>query len=113
MVETVCWRNSPAVRARTSIRVGAGRFFTAIEGLTVAYPTGNPPYGLTYLSPEPPQFAQPFVGALTGTQYPQQFPVNVPPYNVSASNPFAADWSRTYRSTERSATFTRTARLTP
>jgi len=79
---------------KTSIRVGTGRFFTAIEGLTVAYPTGNPPYGLTYVSPEPPQFARPFVGALTGTQYTQQFPVNVPPYNVSASNPFAADWSR-------------------
>jgi hypothetical protein len=79
---------------KTSIRAGAGRFFTAIEGLTVAYPTGNPPYGLTYVSPEPPQFAQPFVGALTGTQYPQQFPVNVPPYNVSASNPFAVSWSQ-------------------
>lgn len=79
---------------KTSVRVGAGRFFTAIEGLTVAYPTGNPPYGLTYLSSEPPQFAQPFVGALTGTQYPQQFPVNVPPYSVSASNPFVTDWSR-------------------
>jgi hypothetical protein len=78
---------------KTSIRVGAGRFFTAIEGLTVAYPTGNPPYGLTYLSPEPPQFDQPFIGALTGTQYVQQFPVNVPPYNVSPSNPFT-DWSR-------------------
>jgi len=79
---------------KTSIRIGAGRFFTAIEGLTVAYPTGNPPYGLTYVSPEPPQFAQPFVGALTGAQYPQQFPVNVPPYNVSASNPSITDWSR-------------------
>src|SRR6202049_1360140 len=79
---------------KTSIRVGGGRFFTSIEGLTVAYPTGNPPYGLTYVSPQPPQFAQPFVGALTGAQYPQQFPVNVPPYNVSASNPFAANWSQ-------------------
>ena len=79
---------------KTSIRAGAGRFFTSIEGLTVAYPTGNPPYGLTYLSSEPPQFAQPFVGALTGTQYPQQFPVNVPPYNVSPSNPFAANWNQ-------------------
>ncbi|MBV8842285.1 MAG: carboxypeptidase regulatory-like domain-containing protein [Bryobacterales bacterium] len=79
---------------KTSIRVGAGRFFTAIEGLTVAYPTGNPPYGLTYVSPEPPQFAQPFVGALTGTQYVQQFPVNVPPYSVSPGNPFTTDWSR-------------------
>lgn len=79
---------------KTSVRVGAGRFFTAIEGLTVAYPTGNPPYGLTYLSPEPPEFAQPFVGALTGQHYPQQFPVNVPPYTVSPSNPFLTDWSR-------------------
>jgi hypothetical protein len=34
------------------------------------------------------------VGALTGTQYVQQFPVNVPPYNVSPSNPFTTDWSR-------------------
>ena len=93
------WSSGPLAKltggpGKTSIRIGAGRFFTAIEGLTVAYPTGNPPYGLTYVSPEPPQFAQPFVGALTGTQYPQQFPVNVPPYNVSASNPSAVNWSQ-------------------
>jgi hypothetical protein len=80
---------------KTSIRVGAGRFFTAIEGLTVAYPTGNPPYGLTYTSPEAPVMATPFVGALTGTQYPQQFPVDVPPYNVSPDNPDPnVNWSR-------------------
>jgi hypothetical protein len=80
---------------KTSIRAGAGRFFTAVEGLTVAYPTGNPPYGLTYTSPEAPVMATPFVGALTGTNYIQQFPVNVPPYNVSASNPDGnVDWSR-------------------
>jgi hypothetical protein len=80
---------------KTSIRVGAGRFFTAVEGLTIAYPTGNPPYGLTYTSPESPVMATPFVGALTGTNYIQQFPVNVPPYNVSPTNPFPnLDWSR-------------------
>jgi hypothetical protein len=71
----------------TSIRVGAGRFFTAIEGLTIAYPTGNPPYGLTYTSPEPPEMATPFVGALSGTQFLQQFPVRVPAYGHSPSNP--------------------------
>jgi hypothetical protein len=39
----------------------------------------------------------PFVGALTGTQYVQQFPVKVPPYNVSISNPDGSvDWSRYY-----------------
>jgi hypothetical protein len=80
---------------KTSIRAGTGRFFTAVEGLTVAYPTGNPPYGLTYTSPEAPLMATPFVGALTGTNFIQQFPVNVPPYNVSPTNPDPhVDWSR-------------------
>lgn len=80
---------------KSSLRAGAGRFFTAVEGLTVAYPTGNPPYGLTYTSPEAPVMATPFVGALTGTNFIQQFPVNVPPYNVSPTNPDPnVDWSR-------------------
>jgi hypothetical protein len=65
------------------------------EGLTVAYPTGNPPYGLTYISPEPPLMTTPFVGAITGTQYIQQFPVNVPPYSVSPKNPdINVNWAR-------------------
>jgi hypothetical protein len=80
---------------KTSIRAGAGRFFTDIEGLTVAYPTGNPPYGLTYTSPEAPMMTTPFVGALTGTNFIQQFPVSVPPYNVSPTKPDPkVDWSR-------------------
>jgi len=80
---------------KTSIRAGAGRFFTAVEGLTIAYPTGNPPYGLTYTSPEAPVMATPFVGALTGANFIQQFPVNVPPYNVSPTNPDTGiNWSR-------------------
>jgi hypothetical protein len=80
---------------KTSIRVGAGRFFTSIEGLTIAYPTGNPPYGLTYTSPEPPEMATPFAGALTGTQFIQQFPVQVPAYGFSPSNPDPhVPWSR-------------------
>lgn len=61
----------------------------------MAYPTGNPPYGLTYTSLEPPVMATPFIGALSGTQYIQQFPVNVPPYTVSPSNPDPdVDWTR-------------------
>jgi Carboxypeptidase regulatory-like domain len=79
---------------KTSIRAGFGRYFTSIEGLTIAYPTGNPPYGLTYNSSEPPVFSQPFVGALTGTQYVQQFPVHTPPYGVSPKDPAYLDWSR-------------------
>jgi Carboxypeptidase regulatory-like domain len=82
---------------KTSIRLGGGRFFTSPQGLTVAYPTGNPPYGLTYTSPEAPVMETPFIGALSGTQYLQQFPVNVPSYKVSPTNPDnSVDWSRYY-----------------
>jgi hypothetical protein len=80
---------------KTSVRLGGGRFFTSPQGLTVAYPTGNPPYGLTYTSPESPVMETPFVGALTGTHYLQQFPVKVPSYKVSPTNPDnSVDWSR-------------------
>jgi hypothetical protein len=71
----------------SSIRAGFGRFFTAIEGQTLAFETGNAPYGLTYDSPQPPLFQNPLIGAETGQQYPQQFPVKVPSYNVSPQNP--------------------------
>ena len=82
-------------RGKTSIRLGGGRFVSSPQGLTVAYPTGNPPYGLTYTSPESPVMETPFIGALTGTQYIQQFPVQVPPYTVSVTHPDAnVDWSR-------------------
>ena len=82
---------------KTSIRLGGGRFISSPQGLTVAYPTGNPPYGLTYTSPESPLMETPFIGALTGTHYVQQFPVNVPPYNVSPTNPDnSINWSRYY-----------------
>jgi Carboxypeptidase regulatory-like domain len=80
---------------KTSIRLGGGRFVSSPQGLTVAYPTGNPPYGLTYTSPESPVMETPFVGALTGTQYIQQFPVQVPSYKVSVKNPDPnVNWSR-------------------
>ena len=79
---------------KTSIRAGFGRFFTAVEGLTTSYQTGNPPYGLQYASPEPPLFAQPFVGSLTGTVYTQPFPLMAPPANVSRSHPDdSVNWS--------------------
>jgi hypothetical protein len=81
----------------SSIRAGYGRFFTAIEGQTLAFETGNAPYGLTYTSPEPPLFSNPLIGAETGTEYSQQFPVAVPPYNSSAKNPDPnINWSAYY-----------------
>jgi Carboxypeptidase regulatory-like domain len=71
----------------SSLRTGYGRFFTAIEGQVLAFETGNAPYGLTYTSPESPLFQNPLIGAKTGTTYPQEFPVDVPPYGVSSQNP--------------------------
>lgn len=72
---------------KSSIRTGYGRFSTAIEGQALAFETGNAPYGITYVSPEPPLFETPFIGAVTGNAYPQQFPVNVPPRGVSRQHP--------------------------
>jgi hypothetical protein len=78
----------------SSLRAGDGHFFTAIEGQVLAFETGNAPYGLTYTSPEQPLFANPLIGTLTGTQYPQEFPVTVPPNNVSAKSPDSnVNWS--------------------
>lgn len=62
--------------------------------MTTSYQTGNPPYGLQYGSSERPLFEAPFIGALTGTAASQPFPLNVPPANVSRTNPAAnLDWS--------------------
>jgi hypothetical protein len=44
---------------KTSIRVGFGTYYTAIEGLTVGVLAGNAPFGITYSSPAPPLFATP------------------------------------------------------
>jgi hypothetical protein len=81
----------------TSIRVGYGRFFTAIEAQVLAFETGNAPYGLTYSSPETPLFTNPLIGAETGTQYPQEFPVTGATYGVSAKNPNSnVNWAAYY-----------------
>jgi hypothetical protein len=78
----------------SSIRAGFGRYFTAIEGATLSFATGDSPWGLTYVSPEPPLLEAPFIGAQTGTQYAQPFPVNVPPYSASAQRPYAVNWTQ-------------------
>jgi hypothetical protein len=49
---------------------------------------GVPPYGYNYLSPEPPLFATPFINSADGARNADPFPLNFPPHNVSAQNPF-------------------------
>jgi hypothetical protein len=72
---------------RTSIRLGAGRFFSAIEGVSAGVMVGDAPYGSTYGSPAPPLFADPFVTASTGFDNGQRFPLTYPALNASASHP--------------------------
>jgi hypothetical protein len=77
---------SPNVK--TSIRASYGIFYTAFPGLTAGIMYGVPPYGYNYLSPEPPLFSTPFINAADGVENTDPFPLNVPPHNVSAKNPY-------------------------
>jgi len=79
---------------KTSIRVGFGRFFSAIEGVSAGVMAGDPPYGSTYSSPAPPLFSDPFITASTGVDNLQRFPIHFPALNASASNPDSTvDWA--------------------
>ena len=72
---------------KSSIRLGFGRFFSAVEGVSAGVMAGDAPYGSTYSSPAPPLFADPFITASTGFDNLQRFPIHFPPLNASASNP--------------------------
>jgi Carboxypeptidase regulatory-like domain len=72
---------------KTSIRAGYGIFYSVIEGNTIAIDEPQPPYGLSYTSPESPLFATPFIGAPTGTVHVNPFPLTFPAYGYSPSHP--------------------------
>ena len=72
---------------KTSVRAGYGIYYGEIQGNTIAFDQPQPPYGLSYTSPAPPLFAQPFVSAADGTTHAQPFPLTFPPLNISATNP--------------------------
>ncbi|MBV9267318.1 MAG: TonB-dependent receptor, partial [Acidobacteriaceae bacterium] len=73
---------------QSSIRASYGMFYTAFPGLTAGIMYGVPPYGYNYLSPQPPLFATPFINSADGSQNVDPFPLNFPPHNVSAQNPY-------------------------
>ncbi len=78
----------------TSIRAGAGNFYTSVEALTIGILAANAPYGTTYSSPAPPLFATPFVTASNGQNFGQPFPYKFAPLNTSKSNPDTDfDWN--------------------
>ncbi|HEX4231592.1 MAG TPA: carboxypeptidase regulatory-like domain-containing protein [Bryobacteraceae bacterium] len=73
---------------QSSIRASYGIFYTAFPGLTAGIMYGVPPYGYNYLSPQPPLFSMPFLSSADGVQNTDPFPLNFPPHNVSAQNPY-------------------------
>ena len=72
---------------KTSIRAGAGLYYTSVEDLSQFLEVGDPPYGLYYGSPNPPLLEAPYIDRSTGTSEGQRFPFAFPPTNVSAQNP--------------------------
>ncbi|HXY52930.1 MAG TPA: carboxypeptidase regulatory-like domain-containing protein [Terriglobales bacterium] len=74
---------------KTSIRAGAGLYYTSVEDLSQFLEVGDPPYGLYYGSSQPPLLEAPYtvrsVGGLV-SGWPR-FPFTPPPTNVSPSNP--------------------------
>jgi len=78
----------------SSIRVGAGRFFSAVEGISSGVMAGDAPYGSTYVSPQPPEFNSPFMDLATGANEGQRFPIKFPAFGASPSHPnTTVDWA--------------------
>jgi len=74
---------------RTSIRVGAGLYYTSVEDQSQFLEVGDPPYGLYFGSYAPPLLEAPYSIRATGSQVSgwPRFPFPFPPGNVSPSNP--------------------------
>jgi Carboxypeptidase regulatory-like domain/TonB dependent receptor len=63
---------------KTSIRAGAGIYYTAVEDLTLFNEVGDPPFGLFYISPVPVYLEQPYESR-TAANPGQRFPFTIPP----------------------------------
>jgi hypothetical protein len=80
---------------KTSLRAGFGIYYTSIEALTIGVLAANAPYGITYSSPAPPLFSDPFVTASNGQNLGQYFPLHLASLNSSSQHPDAnVDWSQ-------------------
>ncbi len=83
---------------KSSIRVGYGIFYSAIEDATGFVEVGDAPYGLYYSSSEPTLLASPFIDRGTGfseVSAGPKFPFTFPPANSSPKNPDTAfNWTQ-------------------
>jgi hypothetical protein len=64
---------------KTSIRLGGGLYYTAIEDLTLFNEVGDPPFGLFYVSPVPVYMDKPYQARKDPTNPGQRFPFTIPP----------------------------------
>jgi hypothetical protein len=71
----------------TSIRAGYGLFYSVIQGQVLGFDLPQPPYGLSYTSPGPPLFDQPFRTAANGSFAGNPFPLSFPPLNTGIVHP--------------------------
>ena len=71
----------------TSIRVGAGLYYTSVEDLSQFLEVGDPPYGLYYGSSAPPLLEAPYLNRSDLSPVGQRFPLPFPSTNVSPSHP--------------------------
>ncbi len=72
---------------KTSIRVGSGLFYTAIQDQTLYWILGTVPFGEYWGSPAPPLFEEPFRTRATGASQGQPFPYVIPaPGSPAAKN---------------------------
>lgn len=62
---------------KTSIRIGGGMYYTAIEDLTLFNEVGDPPFGLFWVSPVPVYLEEPYK-ARVGQNPGQRFPFSIP-----------------------------------
>jgi hypothetical protein len=63
---------------KTSIRAAYGIYYTSIEDLNLFYEVGDAPFGLYWVSPQPPMFADPFQTRADGASQTQRFPFTFP-----------------------------------
>jgi hypothetical protein len=71
----------------TSVRAGYGIYYSVIQGQVLGFDLPQPPYGLSYTSPGPPLFAEPFRTAANGSFTGNPFPLNFPNLNTGINHP--------------------------
>jgi len=74
---------------KSSIRAGAGIFYTTIDTTGQNFETGDAPFGFYYVSPSLDYMDAPFQGRATGANPGQRFPWIPPPLSGSSTYSFA------------------------